>query len=78
MKHNEVLNFEINLIVQKSERGPDGRGMNIQKAWQEAEKRQQKRFWQCVYAALSLTCVTVFMAIFLFRYQIFQSCFFGH
>ena len=41
------LNFEINLIVQKSKRESDGRGKNSQRAWQEADNRQQKRFWQC-------------------------------
>ena len=50
----KFLNFEINLIVQKREREPDGRGKNSQRVWQEAENRQRKRFWQCGYAAISL------------------------
>ena len=65
--------FEMNLIVQISEREPDGRGKNSQRAWQEAENRQQKRFWQCVYAALSLKCVSVFMATPLFLFFIFHN-----
>ena len=68
----KFLNFEINLIVQKSERESGGRGKNSQRALQDADNRQQKRFWQCVYAALSLTCVSVFIAILLFR---FLACF---
>ena len=68
-----LWNNFVNWILWKSEREPDGRGKNSQRALQEAENRQQKRFWQCVYAALSLTCVSVFIAILLFLFFIFHN-----
>ena len=68
-----LWNNFVNWILCKSEREPDGRGKNSQRALQEAENRQQKRFWQCVYAALSLTCVSVFIAILLFLFFIFHN-----
>ena len=68
-----LWNNFVNWILWKSERELDGRGKNSQRALQEAENRQQKRFWQCVYAALSLTCVSVFIAILLFLFFIFHN-----
>jgi len=55
------------------EREPDEHGKSYQRVWQEAENRQRKKFWQCVYAALSLTCVSVFIAILLFLFFIFHN-----
>ena len=63
----------VNWILWKSEREQDGHGNNSQRSWQEAENRQRKKFWQCVYAALSLTCVSVFIAILLFLFFIFHN-----
>ena len=68
-----LWNNFVNWILWKSEREPDEYGKNSQRAWQEAENRQRKRFWQCVYAALSLTCVSVFIAILLFLFFIFHN-----
>ena len=68
-----LWNNFVNWILWKSEREPDGRGKNSRRALQEAENRQRKRFWQCVYAALSLTCVSVFIAILLFLFFIFHN-----
>ena len=68
-----LWNNFVNWILWKSEREPDEHSKNSQRTWQENENRQRKRFWQCVYAALSLTCVSVFIAILLFLFFIFHN-----
>ena len=68
-----LWNNFVNWILWKSEREPDEHGKSYQRVWQEAENRQRKKFWQCVYAALSLTCVSVFIAILLFLFFIFHN-----
>ena len=55
----------------KNETGGNAQN-NQRQACPEAENKR-KKFWQCIYAAVSLICVGVFIAILLFLFFIFHD-----